>query len=61
MANLKGGHNTGKSPSNKETHQKGEARRQQDQTINPQWKAYKKKGKLSMDAWKKQGMPTKDK
>ena len=30
---IKGGHNTGKSPSNKETHQKGEARRQQDQDI----------------------------
>ncbi|MEM7591706.1 MAG: hypothetical protein AAF383_09350 [Cyanobacteria bacterium P01_A01_bin.83] len=56
----KGGHSKGKSPSKQEKHQKGDARRQQDQNVNPKWKAYKDNGgNLSKDAWKKQGMPKK--
>ncbi|MEO0014743.1 MAG: hypothetical protein RLZZ535_3132 [Cyanobacteriota bacterium] len=58
----KGGHNTGKSPSNREKHQKGEERRKQDQDINPKWKKYKEKGgKLDKTNWIKAGMPKKDK
>lgn len=59
---VKGGHTTGKSPSHKEKHEKGEAQRNEDQNINPAFKAYKAKGgKLSKDAWKKAGQPAKDK
>jgi hypothetical protein len=57
---VKGGHSTGKSPSNKEKHQKGEARRNQDQNVNPAFKNYKKHGgKLSKDTWQKAGQPKK--
>lgn len=55
---VKGGHSSGKSPSKKGKHQKGEARRDEDQNINPAFKAYKQKGgQLSKTAWKKAGMP----
>jgi hypothetical protein len=57
---IKGGHDSVKSPSKKGKHQKGEARRDEDQNINPAFKAYKQKGgKLSKTAWKKAGMPSK--
>jgi hypothetical protein len=56
---IKGGHDSGKSPSKKGKHEKGEARRNEDQNINPAFKAYKEKGgKLSKTAWKKAGMPS---
>lgn len=55
---VKGGHSTSKSPSKKETHQKGEARRHQEQNVNPAFKEYRKHGgKLSKSAWLKQGQP----
>lgn len=55
-----GGHSSSKSPSNQEKHQQGEATRNEDQNVNPQWKAYKaSNGKLSKTAWKNQGMPKK--
>ena len=57
---VEGGHSTGKSPSKKGKHEKGEARRNQDQNVNPAFKAYKAKGgKLSKTAWEKAGMPKK--
>lgn len=40
---IKGGHQTGKSPSNKQKHQQGDARRQQDQQKNPAFQDAKKK------------------
>ncbi|MFM2302731.1 MAG: hypothetical protein RLZZ135_134, partial [Cyanobacteriota bacterium] len=53
---VKGGHSSGKSPSKKGKHQKGEARRDEDQNINPAFKAYKQNGgRLSKTAWKKRG------
>ncbi len=56
---VKGGHSTGKSPSNKGKHEKGEARRNQDQNVNPAFKKYKaNRGKLSKSAWEKAGRPT---
>lgn len=55
---VKGGHSTGKSPSNKQKHQQGEARRHQDQNINPAFKKYRANGgRLAKDAWLKQGQP----
>ena len=57
---VKGGHSTGKSPSNREKHEAGEARRNQDQIINPAFKAYKANGgRLSKAAWLKAGQPKK--
>lgn len=54
----KGGHSTNKSPSKQEKHEKGDARRKQDQEINPKFQEYKKNGgKLAKTAWLKQGMP----
>ena len=55
-----GGHSKEKSPSKKGKHEKGEARRKQDQEINPEFKEYKKKGgKLAKGAWMKAGKPKK--
>jgi len=57
---VKGGHSTGKSPSNKAKHEKGEAQRNQDQNVNPAFKKYKANGgKLAKDAWLKAGSPKK--
>src|SRR5579883_616626 len=57
---VKGGHSTGKSPSKKAKHEKGEARRNQDQNVNPAFKQYKANGgKLSKSAWEKAGRPKK--
>lgn len=57
---VKGGHSTKKSPSKKQKHQKGEARRHQDQNVNPAFKKYKENGGfLSKDAWEKLGQPKK--
>lgn len=57
---VKGGHSKEKSPSKKAKHEKGEARRHQDQDVNPAFKQYKANGgKLSKDAWEKQGRPKK--
>jgi hypothetical protein len=59
-ATVKGGHSSGKSPSKTNKHQKGQARRNEDQNVNPAFKAYKKNGgKLSKGAWEKAGMPKK--
>ncbi|MBR8834405.1 MAG: hypothetical protein DSM106950_10315 [Stigonema ocellatum SAG 48.90 = DSM 106950] len=56
---VKGGHSK-ITPTKKEKHQNGEARRNQDQNVNPAFKAYKKKGgKLDKHAWEKAGRPTK--
>lgn len=61
----KGGHSTEKSPSKRGKHEKGEARRHQDQVVNPERKEhddYKKRGgKLGLDAWKREGQPRRDK
>jgi hypothetical protein len=58
---VKGGHSTGKSPSNQEKHQKGEARRNQDQNVNPAFKKYKANGgRSAKDAWVKAGQPSRD-
>lgn len=55
---VKGGHSTKKSPSKKQKHQKGEARRHQDQNVNPAFKQYRENGgRLEKGAWIKQGMP----
>ena len=57
---VRGGHSKGKSPSKEAKHQKGEARRNQDQNVNPAFKEYKKNnGKLSKSAWEKAGKPKK--
>jgi hypothetical protein len=57
----KGGHSSGKSPSNREKHQKGDARRKQDQQTNPERREHddyrKRGGKLGFDAWKREGKP----
>ena len=44
---IKGGHQTGKSPSNKQKHEQGDTRRQQDQQKNPAFKDAKKKSSTS--------------
>ncbi|WP_427157441.1 hypothetical protein ACQFX9_18080 [Aliinostoc sp. HNIBRCY26] len=55
---VKGGHNTNRSPSKRQKHQIGEARRNKDQNVNPGWREYKKRGgKLGPDAWVKAGKP----
>lgn len=56
----KGGHTTNQSPSNREKHEQGEARRKKDQE-NRDWQEYKKKkGRLAKDAWEKAGRPKRD-
>ncbi|MBD2681584.1 MULTISPECIES: hypothetical protein [Nostoc] len=60
-SSTKGGHSKGKSPSKKAKHEKGDARRKQDQDVNPKWQEYKKNGgRLAKNAWENQGMPKRD-